>query len=152
MSSFTRTTHVSLFDRLCGPDSALPQARLSPGEGLRASLQRELSKLLNSRSHLTRAQFMASEASVLNYGLPDLVGLCTQSDTDLEQLAQIVGHGIHLFEPRLFDVRVQAQRDPTEPTRARLTVVASALEGREVRRVDFAVVLDEAESLRAREA
>lgn len=126
-----------------------PQALLSTEEDLRASLQRELSRLLNSRNGLTRSQFLASETSVLDYGLPDLLGLCTQSDTHLQQLSQIVDHGIRLFEPRLVDVRVQAQRDPAEPTRARLTVSASALAGREVQRLEFAVVLDEANSLRA---
>ena len=105
-------------------------------------------RLLNTRNGLSRAQFLACEGSVLHYGLPDLLGLCPQSDADLQGVSQLVEHGIRLFEPRLIDVRVQARRDPANAVRARLTVSASVLAAPGAQRVEFAVVLDNADTLR----
>lgn len=136
-----------LFDRLCAADSVPAQKQTSVAEGSRESLRRELLRLLNTRNGLSRAQFMACEGSVLHYGLPDLLGLCPQSDADLQGVSQLVAHGIRLFEPRLSDVRVQAWRDPTDAARARLTVWASVRDASAGQRVAFAVVLDEADTL-----
>ena len=108
-----------LFDRLCAADAVPPQKQTCVVEGPRASLQRELLRLLNTRNGLSRAQFLACEGSVLHYGLPDLLGLCSQSDADLQGVSQLVEHAIRLFEPRLSDVRVQAWRDPADAVHAR---------------------------------
>ena len=94
------------FDRLCAADSVPAQKQTPVAGDLRDSLRRELLRLLNTRNGLSRAQFLACEGSVLHYGLPDLLGLCPQSDADLQGVSQLVEHGIHLFEPRLIDVRV----------------------------------------------
>lgn len=119
----------------------------SVAQGLRESLRRELLRLLNTRNGLSRVQFLACEGSVLHYGLPDLLGLCPQSDADLQGVSQLVAHGIRLFEPRLSEVQVQAWRDPADAARARLTVRASVRAASAGQRVAFAVVLDEADTL-----
>ncbi len=137
-----------LFDRLCAGDSVPAQKQTSVDEGPRESLRRELLRLLNTRNGLSRAQFLACEGSVLHYGLPDLLGLCPQSDADLQGLSQLVEHGIRLFEPRLSDVRVQAWRDLADPVLARLTVRASIRDASAGERVTFAVVLDKADTLK----
>jgi len=137
-----------LFDRLCAADSVPAQKQTPVAGELRDSLRRELLRLLNTRNGLSRAQFLACEGSVLHYGLPDLLGLCPQSDADLQGVSQLVARGIRLFEPRLTDVRVQARRDPANAVRARLTVSASVLAAPGAQRVEFAVVLDNADTLR----
>ena len=138
MSRFALVSQPPLFDRLCGTDSASPPR----GEALAASLERELGRLLQTRNGLTRAQFLACEGSVLQYGLPDLQGLSPQVEADLQQLGQVVGHTIALFEPRLKSVHVQARPDPDDTVRARLSVSASGVDGAPRWRVAFALALD----------
>ena len=143
MSRSHPTSPLLLFDRLCAADTVSAPTQSPEGQDLRESLRLELLRLLNTRNGLSRAQFLACEGSVLHYGLPDLLGLCSQSDADLEAASQLVTHGLCLFEPRLKNVRVQAQPDPADPTRARLTVSASAVAGPVAQRVEFSVILDD---------
>ncbi len=132
-----------MFDRLCGGDGPSSQTRVLEGPDLRASLRRDLLRLLNSRNGLTIAGFLEAEGSVWHYGLPDLLGLSVQSDGDLQVMADVVGHAIGLFEPRLSAVTVRARRDPRRPERACVTVSAQALLGRSLQRVDFDMALDD---------
>ena len=62
-------------------------------------------------------------------------GLVGHSDAD------VVAHAIGLFEPRLTGVTVRAQRDPRDPGLARITVSASEVIGRALRRVNFEIAL-----------
>ncbi len=142
MSTFVRASHVLLFERLCGHEAAPSQARVLEGPDFQASLRRDLTRLLNTRNGQTIDEFLASEGSVLHYGLPDLLGLGGQSDSDLERLADVIRHGIALFEPRLSLAKVSAQRDPGRPERARVMVSAQARLGRTLQRVDFDIALD----------
>ncbi len=143
MSTFVRASYVPLFERLCGDDGPSSQARVLEGPDLRASLRRDLLRLLSSRNGLTIAGFLEVEGSVWHYGLPDLLGLSVQSDKDLQVMAGVVGHAIALFEPRLSAVTVSARRDPRRPERACVTVSAQALLGRTLQRVDFDMALDD---------
>lgn len=143
MSTFVRASHVPLFDRLCGSDDASSPARLHEGRAFELSLQRDLARLLNTRNGQTLDEFMQGEGSVLHYGLPDLLGLGVQSDSDLQVLAQVVQRGIVLFEPRLSGVSVTARRDPRRPERACVSVSAQARMGRTLQRVDFELALDD---------
>lgn len=143
MSTLVRASYVPLFDRLCEQDPASARTRLLDADALQESLQRDLLRLFNVRNSLTLEGFLASEGSVLHYGLPDLLSLCVQSDADLERLTQVVRHAIRLYEPRLTGVTVQAWQDPQHPGRARLAVAAGVIVGRELRRVDFEIDLDE---------
>lgn len=141
MSTFVKASHVPLFDRLCPQDPGLGQARLLETPGLRMSIQRDLQRLLATRNGLTIAQYLADAATVLDYGVPDLLTLCVHSETDLQQAADVVAHAIGLFEPRLTGVTVRAQRDPRDSGRARITVSASEVIGRALRRVNFEIAL-----------
>jgi type VI secretion system protein ImpF len=138
VSRFALVSQLPLFDRLCGTDLASPPRGKAPA----ASLERELGRLLHTRNGLTRAQFLACEGSVLHYGLPDLQGLSPQVEADLQQLAQVVGHALALFEPRLKSVHVQARHDPGDPVRARVAVSASGMDGGPRWRVEFPLALD----------
>jgi type VI secretion system protein ImpF len=110
MSTIVAATHIPLFDRIAGFSEASFDGRLMDAHGLRLSLLRDLGRLFNSRNGLTIEAFLASEPSVLDYGLPDLLSLSPQSDLDLEQVASVVRHGIALYEPRLSHVEVKAYR------------------------------------------
>ncbi len=142
MSTYLRASHVPLFDRLCMPDPVLPQGRLLAGRDLLDSLRRDLLRLLNTRNGQTIAQFLACEGSVLHYGLPDVGGLSARSESDLQVLAQVVAHGITLYEPRLSGVTVTARPDPLHPAHACLAIAGSAVIAQVLQRVDFEMTLD----------
>ena len=104
---------MPLFERLVEDADAWLE-----GEGaLKASVARELSRLVNARSRLTMAEFARSECGVLDYGVPDFSERSLRSGTDREAILAAVRHAIALFEPRLanvvvkFDFRGEAGRD-----------------------------------------
>jgi type VI secretion system lysozyme-like protein len=82
-----------LFDRLVGPhfdaDEERP-VRILNRDQLRASIRRELERLLNTR----------------NYGIPDFSSLSAQNADDLALIASIIAQTISAFEPRLSQVTV----------------------------------------------
>lgn len=104
---------MPLFERLVEDADAWLE-----GEGaLKASVARELSRLVNARSRLTMAEFARSECGVLDYGVPDFSERSLRSGADREAILAAVRHAIALFEPRLanvvvkFDFRGEAGRD-----------------------------------------
>jgi type VI secretion system protein ImpF len=142
MQRLVTASHIPLFDRLAGSVAASPDGRLLEAGGLQQSLQLDLSRLFNVRNSLTIDQFLASEGTVLHYGLPDLLRLSAQSDVDLTVLEQVIRRGIALYEPRLTQVQVKATQDARHPTRARVAIAAAVMLGRQLCRVDFALALD----------
>ncbi len=149
MSTFTWASHVPLFDRLCAPESASPSGRLLQGADLKASLARDLERLLNTRNGLTADEAIGCEAPVLRYGIPDLLGMDLQPGGGLQLLADLVQRAIAAFEPRLRDVSVQALPDDRHPNRARLVIGGAVTVGRQLQRVDFDITLDEAGAAQA---
>jgi type VI secretion system lysozyme-like protein len=142
MSTIVAATHIPLFDRIAGFAEASFDGRLMDGQGLRMSLIRDLGRLFNARNGLSIEAFLASEASVLDYGLPDLLSLSPNSDVDLGKVADVVRHGISLYEPRLSHVDVKAKRDTGSRVSARVTIAAAVNAGSQLCRVDFDVVMD----------
>jgi type VI secretion system lysozyme-like protein len=142
MSTIVAATHIPLFDRITGFSEASFDGRLMDAHGLRLSLLRDLGRLFNARNGLTIEAFLASEPSVLDYGLPDLLSLSPRSRVDLDQVAQVVKHGITLYEPRLSHVEVKADLDTARHNAARVTIAAAVNTGEQLCRVDFDVVMD----------
>jgi type VI secretion system lysozyme-like protein len=142
MSTIVAATHIPLFDRIAGFSEASFDGRLMDAHGLRLSLMRDLGRLFNARNGLSVEAFLASEPSVLDYGLPDLLSLSPRSSLDLGKVAQVVSHGIALYEPRLSHVEVKAQRDPESTGGARVTIAAAVNTGNQLCRVDFDVMMD----------
>lgn len=129
-----------LFDRLCagaGEDCSPLDAA-----GLRVSLARDLSHLLNARSRLPLSRYVDEVASVIDWGLPDFSALSAQSGGDRQLLRQAVLQAIACFEPRLQHVHVEVDTWPDDPHRARLNIDAAVRIGRELRRVEFALPAD----------
>jgi hypothetical protein len=96
VSTYVTASPVPLFDRLAFPAPQSADGRLLDAAGLQASVRLDLSRLLNVRNALSIEAFLQSEGTVLHYGLPDLLSLSSQSDADLERLAEVVAHGIAL--------------------------------------------------------
>jgi len=102
-----------LFDRL----SLTPEvktARANKGFldriGQRESLQRELSRLLNTRSPTpTGKKSPPGGRTVIDYGLPDYSAMYTRSTEDQKKLADLVRRTVEAYEPRLSQVKVEAE-------------------------------------------
>jgi type VI secretion system lysozyme-like protein len=140
VSTYVTASPVPLFDRLAGTAPESADGRLLEGGGLDTSLQRDLMRMLNARNGLTIEQFLASDGTVLNYGIPDLLVLSADSDANLQRLAAVIAHGIALFEPRLSHVQVRALTDPRSRIGARVAISAAVSVGRQLFRVDFDLV------------
>lgn len=80
---------------------------------LKTSLRRDLEWLLNTRRTPVEAPDSAPElqASLYNYGLPDITSLAVQSTKDQARLARVIEKIIAVFEPRLQGVRVTMEPD-----------------------------------------
>ena len=98
-----------LFDRLV--DSAdwedEQHLRILNQNQLRASVRRELGRLLNTRCSIPLHRLGEEERSVINYGIPDFSSLSPHNADDHALIASIVGQTITAFEPRLRQVRVE---------------------------------------------
>ncbi|MFZ4408570.1 MAG: type VI secretion system baseplate subunit TssE [Paracraurococcus sp.] len=93
---------LPLFDRL---------AAAAPPAGLRASVQRELEALLNTRLPLTLDEAAALPAGVLTYGLPDLSAFPMGQEAARVRLARYLEAAVAVFEPRLAGPRVEVVVD-----------------------------------------
>jgi type VI secretion system protein ImpF len=98
-----------LFDRLVDvPDRDDERPlRILNREQLKASVRRELERLLNTRCSIPLHQLGEEERSVINYGIPDFSSLSPHNADDHVLIASIVGQTITAFEPRLRQVRVE---------------------------------------------
>ena len=107
---------VPLFDRLAGsaaaddPPVGSRDRRMLDRDGLKASIARELARLLNTRTSLAVEELGRRPRSTLDYGLPDLSRFWP-ADTDSEaELARLMEATITAFEPRLARPRVAVER------------------------------------------
>jgi type VI secretion system protein ImpF len=74
---------------------------------------RELQSLLNTRLPISADPGDEGSQSVVNYGLPDFSTLNAASPGDRTMLARLMERKIAAFEPRLQQVRVLLEMDPT---------------------------------------
>lgn len=103
-----------LFDRLVDlhPDADEKDQpfRILNREQLKASVRREIERLLNTRCSIPLHLLSETERSVVNYGIPDFSSLSTQNDDDRALVASIIGGTITAFEPRLRQVHVEVEQ------------------------------------------
>ncbi len=111
-----------LFERLMesgGPPAGLEIA--SPGGGpprmhgedeLRASIQLELSELLNTRAPLPIGALELRERTTVNYGIPDLSAFPLGEHDAMVRLARHVRDAVITYEPRLLDPTVEIVPGP----------------------------------------
>jgi type VI secretion system protein ImpF len=134
-----------LFDRLVDvPDWNQQEEppRILNREQLKASVRRELARLLNTRCSIPLHRLGEEERSVVNYGIPDFSSLSPHNADDHALIASIVGQTIAAFEPRLRHVRVQARPASAAESALSLTINAELVIGLFVEPVSFPVTLN----------
>jgi len=100
-----------LFERLIDLDPSAPTelrpfSTLSPSE-LRASVRRELARLLDTRRYVAaRAVDTTAKLTVIDYGIPDISDLMPRSGADRQLMASVIRHAVQAFEPRLSQIQV----------------------------------------------
>ena len=111
----------SVLDRLI--DAETETGNLQRGytvEQMLAAVRRDLEELLNT--HQTNQdlplEWEQLRASLLTYGIPDLVSVSVSSSADKEQVAQLLETVVNRCEPRLRDVRVHVTSASEGETRA----------------------------------
>jgi type VI secretion system protein ImpF len=136
---------VPLFDRLdLNPeiDDSQRPFRILTREQLRASIRRELGRLLNTRCSLSLDQVGEEERSVVNYGIPDFSSLSAQNADDQALIGRIVGQTVTAFEPRLRNVAVDVRPVPNSEAGLYLFLDAMMVVGQFNEPVYFPVVLN----------
>ncbi len=137
-----------LFERLEDGDVGSPEARpfrVHDREGLRASVARELSRLLNTRCALGAAELLGrGTRTVLEYGLPDWSPAHARDPGARAALEASARRAIEAFEPRLREVRVCAEPVPGRERELRLRIDAMLSVDGASEPVSFPVVLGEA--------
>jgi type VI secretion system protein ImpF len=115
-----------LFDRLVDTE---PQSqkevrplRTLDKNGLRASIRRELGRLLNTRCPMPLTPI--DERTVINYGIPDFSWLSLHNGDHRARLASWIRDAIVAYEPRLADVQVTV--DPPIKSERSLTAKIEA--------------------------
>ena len=99
---------IPLFDKLdqrAAPTGHEAGQGLS-ADGVEASVERELHRLLNSRSRISLSEFAEANLTVCDYGIPDYTALSARSEPDRIQIAAAIEYAINHFEPRLHNVTV----------------------------------------------
>jgi type VI secretion system protein ImpF len=117
-----------LFDRLVdvppyGDEREQP-LRILNREQLKASVRRELERLLNTRCSIPLHRLGEEERSVVNYGIPDFSSLSPHNADDHALIASVVAQTIAAFEPRLRQVHVEV--GPVSVTESALWLNISA--------------------------
>ncbi len=113
----TEGARALLFDRLVDHERHEPveehPLRVLSAEGLRASIQSELQRLLNTRSPTPAEELEAEgrEWTVLDWGLPDYTGWYSRSTDARARLGRLMEATIEAFEPRLLDPRVTVEEN-----------------------------------------
>lgn len=125
----------SLLDRLTDLEPAKEQEprerRVLSMRALRQSVQRDLVWLLNANGlssvqNLTPFPYVAN--SVINFGMPDLVGK-SASGIDARQLERLMRDAIWAFEPRIMRDTVRVRSMQVEETTGRHNTVSFFVEG-----------------------
>jgi type VI secretion system protein ImpF len=100
-----------LFDRLVDREPAakveVRPLRILDRAQLRDSVEREISRLLNTRAH--------ERSTHADYGLPEFSALAASGATDRFALSALIARKLTAHEPRLRKVHVTLEADPSNP-------------------------------------
>ena len=130
---------IPLFDKLdqrAAPTGHEAGQGLS-ADGVEASVEHELHRLLNSRSRINLSEFTEKNLTVCDYGIPDYTALSVRSDTDRVQIATAIAYAIQHFEPRLINTTVTPLGAANGITIALFQIDADLPIANTVRRVRF---------------
>ena len=115
---------------------------LSPEE-LQASIGRELSRLMNTRSRLTPAEFLQGTGTAIDYGIPDFLALSVRSQAHADLLQSTVALAVDQYEPRLKDVTVKVFPGTGPGNSATLVIGGTVKIGMKLRQLNFELQLDQ---------
>jgi type VI secretion system protein ImpF len=93
------------------PEEARPHRVLTRAE-LLESIQRELTRVLNTRCSESIAALQGQLRTVVNFGLPDFFVLSPASERDRQRLAALIADAVRVYEPRLQSPAVDVACDP----------------------------------------
>jgi type VI secretion system lysozyme-like protein len=135
-----------LFDRLVDVPPELEHQerhlRILDRDHLKASVRRELERLLNTRCSIPLHRLGEEERSVVNYGIPDFSSLSPHNADDHALIASIMGQTIAAFEPRLRHVRVEVGPASGAESALWLIIIAELVIGAFTEPVSFPVTLN----------
>ena len=134
-----------LFDRLVDVpewETHEQPLRILNRDQLKASVRRELGRLLNTRCSIPLHRLGEEERSVVNYGIPDFSSLSPHNADDHALIASIVGQTIAAFEPRLRQVRVEVGPASGAESALGLNINAELVVGVFSEHVSFPVTLN----------
>jgi type VI secretion system protein ImpF len=121
---------VPLFDRLVDDHPSVPYEpqpfHILDAAGLRASVEAELGRLLNTRAPVAADEIARRERSTIDYGIPDLSYYWPQDGGSEAELERTIEQAIAAFEPRLLSPRVTVVR-PADRRGAIIVEVAGKL-------------------------
>jgi type VI secretion system protein ImpF len=136
----TRGARALLFDRFFLPEGEAAAGeepvRVLDREGLRASVRRELQRLLNTRCPVSAEAAAARPRTVLEYGLADFSHLYTRDAVARAELAAEIDRAVAAYEPRLRNARATVD-DAGSERGLRVTVHAQMVVGDVVEEVAF---------------
>ena len=125
-----------LFDRLCDDaprtphrPEARPYRTYDPAQ-LKASVRRELQRLLDTRAPRSLAQMAGRPRTVIDYGVPEVTPYMMNNAGESGALAKFLVDSIAAFEPRLANVRVDLVRAQPSLQRLEVRVDADLVAGR----------------------
>ena len=132
---------VPLFDRLgleLGNLEGINKNYLTP-IGVEKSVLIELNRLATTRSKLTFDEFIKTDLTVLDYGLPDFTGYSVQNDDHRIAVKNAVIKAIESFEPRLKKINVSVFSNSSNKNISYFGVEAVLILGKEFQRVNFTI-------------
>ena len=132
---------VPLFDRLgleLGNLEGINKNYLTP-IGVEKSVLIELNRLATTRSKLTFDEFIKTDLTVLDYGLPDFTGYSVQNDDHRIAVKNAVTKAIQFFEPRLKKINVSVFSNLSNKNISYFGVEAVLILGKEFQRVNFTI-------------
>ncbi|MGC8523643.1 MAG: type VI secretion system baseplate subunit TssE [Acidibrevibacterium sp.] len=128
-----------LFDRLEASKGA------AAGDGVRASIARELADLLNTRTPLAIDHLERRCRSAIDYGLPDLSAFPVGNHDAMARLTAHIRRAIAAYEPRLADPTVTIAPDARSGEALAVTVSGVIMVGqRRQAPVSFTLLLGDA--------
>ena len=110
--------------------------------GIRESVVRDLSRLLNTRAPLFGPVPERASKTVLNYGIPDFSALSPSSEADTAMLSALMAERISRFEPRLSDVRIAFLKNPQSHNSLIGVIYANLIVGTVREPVSFPLLFD----------
>jgi type VI secretion system lysozyme-like protein len=141
-----RAADTPLFERLLDGDPDFsgppPGGRLLDRRGLVSSVERELSRLFNTRLRPGAGGIADEQTTVTGFGVPDWGAVNPSSASELRALSEALTGKAKAFEPRLEQVRVQLEPDPSNRRRARGNLTALMRMDWALEPVSFALAID----------